>query len=173
MQFFWSNATYRTQFGPGIPFEQPKVTKFEMTSSDAAVACLGFRHNSKTWICLWKAPLVAEVLCSQKHSIICFEGSVGVFMDIYCSRWGFGCNLPCFDYLEVPDIENLRSESFNELIVQKVSCTSTSPQFAGEFSELPSLPVTKGALGLYIFMIIFQVYWGIVEYGSWWVLRWS
>lgn len=58
----------------------------------------------------------------------------------------------------MPDIENLRSESFNELIVQKVSCTSTSPQFAGEFSELPSLPVTKGALGLYIFMIIFQVY---------------
>ena len=50
----------------------------------------------------------------------------------------------------------LRSESFYELIVlrQIVSCTSNSPQFAGKFSELPFLPVTKGALGLYVFMIL-------------------
>lgn len=48
--------------------------------------------------------------------------------------------------LEVPDIANLRFESFYELIVlrQIVCCTSNSPRFVGEFSELPFLPVTKG-----------------------------
>lgn len=156
MHYFWSNATYRTQFGPGIPLEQPKATKCEMTFSDAAVACLGFRHDSKTWICFAEGPLGCWNSMLAEHWIICFEGSVGDCMDFYYFRWGFGWSLPCFDYLEVPDIANLRSESFYELIVprQIVSCTSNSPQFAGEFSELPFLPVSKGALGLYVFMIL-------------------